>query len=97
MENTYQAGNTIRLTCTFKDFDGTVKKDPDLIKVKIYDQKYSILHEYIVTITNKTGVGDYFWDYTIPLDVRGKLYYEWYGEIAGSASLHRQSIKVVFV
>jgi hypothetical protein len=31
------------------------------------------------------------------MDAKGKLYYEWYGEIAGSPSLKRDSFKVAFV
>jgi hypothetical protein len=96
MENAYQTGNTIRLTCIFRDFDG-VLRNPNLVKVKIYDQTYKVIQEESLGLANNTADGEYFYDYTIPLDARGKMYYEWYGEISGNPSLKRDSFKVTFI
>jgi hypothetical protein len=96
MENSYQAGNTIRLLCEFKDFDG-LSRNPDMVKVRVYDQTYKVLYETSLSSENNTSVGNYFYDYTIPLDARGKLHYEWYGEMSGSPSLKRDSFKVSFL
>jgi hypothetical protein len=92
----YQVGNTIRLKCAFRDFDGLLK-NPDIVKVKIYDQSYKQLSEFVLSQSNNSDTGNWFYDYVIPLDVRGKLYYEWYGEMAGSPSLKRDSFKVAFI
>ena len=98
MESTYQAGNTVRLTCAFKDYTSGTAKDPELIKVIIYDYRYNKIGEFTMTGTNKTGVGEYFYDYEIPFATKPtKFYYEWYGEISGSPSLKRGSFKVTFI
>jgi hypothetical protein len=93
-DNIYQAGNTIRLLCTFKDFN-QANVDPDLVKVVIYDQKYNML-QTITTNIIKSSVGNYYYDYTIPEDSRQKLYYEFYGMIGGVPSLKRDSFKTIF-
>jgi hypothetical protein len=95
-EVTYQIGNTIRLKCTFKDFDGQLR-NPDMIKVKIYDQSFAVMSETTLGPTNNSDLGNWFYDYVIPMDARGKLYYEWYGEMQGSPSLKRDSFKVAFM
>jgi hypothetical protein len=96
MENTYQVGNTVRLKCIFKDFTGK-ETNPSLVRVKIYNQSYQELSSILLTQSNNDTIGSWFYDYVIPMDAKGKLYYEWYGEIAGSPSLKRDSFKVAFV
>lgn len=92
--NVYQYGNTVRLECSFFDFNGD-KVDPALVKVIIYDQKYNQLTSTTLGSANKLAVGDYFYDYTTDLKEQ-KLYYEWYGEVNGKPSLKRNSIVTQF-
>lgn len=95
-ENIYQAGTTVRLKGSFKDFSGS-SIDPSVVRIVVYDQKYNIVHTYDITDINKSSVGDYFYDFHTPFEVRPtKYYYEWYGEILGSPSLKRDSFKTVF-
>jgi hypothetical protein len=96
-ENSYQAGNTVRLHCTFTNFSG-VPTDPSVIKVRVYDQKYNLIKDNILSSDNRDDVGVYFFDYTIPMDfVNQKIVYEWYGEIGGYPSLSRGKFKVIFI
>lgn len=94
----YLSGDTIRLLCTFKDFSGN-PADPTLINVKIYDQSYTVLSTNSVDLVgNKTSVGNYFYDFTIPISYQNKtFYYEWYAEYNGIPSLNRSSFQVVFM
>lgn len=95
-DKVYQAGNTVRIKATFKDFGGE-NKDPDLVKVIIYDQRYNVIIEQVISASNRSAVGDYFYDFETPFEVKpSKYYYEWYGEILGSPSLKRDSFKTVF-
>jgi hypothetical protein len=94
----YKSGDTIRLLCTFKDFADQLA-DPELINVKIYDQKYLVIDTISVsTSSNKLSTGNFFLDYTVPSQYIGQtLYYEWYAEIGGLPSLNRNSFQVVFM
>lgn len=92
--NVYQYGNTVRFECSFYNFD-EVKVDPDLIKIVIYDHKYTQLSETVLGASNKLDVGEYFFDYPTE-EKEQKLYYEWYGEINGKPSLKRNSFVTQF-
>lgn len=92
-KDVYQSGNTIRLTCEFFDFDG-LKKDPQIIKVKIYDYKYNVISE--ITNVERIDIGKYYLDY-IAEGENKKHYYEWYAEIDGTPSLKRSSFTTRFV
>lgn len=95
--NSYKSGDTIRLLCEFRDFSDALS-DPELIKIKIYDQKYLMIDEISVPTTSKESSGNYFYDYTIPSEyLNQSLYYEWYAEISGKPSLNRGQFKVVFI
>jgi hypothetical protein len=91
--NTYQSGNTVRLSCEFYDFDKEMK-DPTIIKLKIYDYKYNLLDEFTNVI--RSEMGKYYFDYVT--DVDNKTYiYEWYGELDGTPSLRRGSFITKFM
>lgn len=96
--NSYKAGNTVRFSCEFKDFANQLA-DPPLIMFKVYNQRYEQIHTASLGSGEKAGIGNYFYDYTIPSTgyTNQKLYYEWYGEVAGNPSLNRGSFKVVFI
>ena len=90
----FQVGNTIRLSCTFTDFEGR-KVDPVIVKVIIYDVLYKKINEYTLDSTNKFKVGEYYFDY-VPTKA-GKIFCEWYGEIVGKPAIKREALEVKFV
>ena len=90
----FQIGNTIRLSCTFTDFEGR-KVDPVIVKVIIYDVLYKKINEYTLDSTNKFKVGEYYFDY-VPTKA-GKIFCEWYGEIVGKPAIKREALEVKFV
>jgi hypothetical protein len=95
MENTYLTGNTVRLTATFKDNGGQLK-DPNLIKVIFYNYRFEKIEEFVLGSANKVSIGQYFFDYTTPRDEM-KIYYEFYGEIAGNPAIQRNGFKTKFI
>lgn len=90
----FQTGNTIRLTCSFFGFDGK-PANPQIVRVIIYDVLYKKIKEVTLTETNKIKDGEYYFDY-IPTK-EGRVYYEWYGEIAGNPSIKRGTIEAKFI
>ena len=56
---------------------------------------YKKLNEYVLTSSNKIKTGEYYFDY-IPTK-SGKVYYEWYGEIAGKPSIKRDVLTAQFI
>ena len=92
MMNTYQYGNTIRLECIFRDFEG-VKVDPSIIKIIIYDNRNQKIFEGTGI---KRSVGEYYYDYTTE-SKQDKITYEWYGEIDGKPSVRRGQFMTKFI
>ena len=93
--NTYQYGNTVRFDCIFYDFNNE-KINPDLIKIIIYNSRYEILHEELMSTNNQKNIGEYFYDY-VTEEKKQTLYYEWYGEINGKPSLKRGEFQTKFI
>mgnify|MGYP003588892241 CR=1 FL=1 len=89
----FQIGNTIRLSCTFTDFEGR-KVDPVIVKV-IIDVLYKKINECTLDSANKLRVGDYYFDY-VPTKA-GKIFCEWYGEIVGKPAIKTEALEVKFV
>lgn len=95
VNNVYQSGNTVRLTCEFYDFDNEIK-DPNIIKIKLYDNKFNVTDE-ILNI-QRVDTGRYYYDYITDVDSANKKhYYEWYAEIDGVPSLKRSSFMTRFI
>lgn len=88
-------GNTVRLTCSFKDFKGEFT-DPTTVKFIIYDNKYNIMSETILSDGNRESIGSYFYDYTTESE-RGTWYFEFYGEISGNPAVQRGTIRTSFI
>lgn len=59
-------GDTIRLQCHFKSFNGQ-SVDPTNIKLTIYDKDKNQVEQYELDDTNKENFGVYFYDYSPPL------------------------------
>lgn len=95
-EQVYQRGDTIKLTCTFYNFDN-VAVDPIEVKIIIYDSTYTQVSETILDATHRTGTGTYFYNYIADVDKDTKIIYEWLGTIDGTPSIKRGSFKIVFI
>ncbi len=95
-EQTYQRGDTIKLTCTFVNFNDA-PVDPTEVKIIIYDATYTKISETILDNTHRTGTGTYFYNYIADVDKDTKIIYEWYGTIEGTPSIKRGSLKIVFI
>jgi hypothetical protein len=93
--STYQYGNTVRLECNFYDFSG-LSVNPDFVKVVIYNSKYEVIFTETLSISNRSDVGKYFYDY-ITEKKEQKIYYEWYGEINGKPSIKRGQFITKFI
>lgn len=93
--NKYQAGTTVRIECTFFDFNGE-KVDPEFIKLIIYNYKYEIINTINININNKISTGQYYYDY-ITSKEQQQLCYEWYGEINDLPSLKRGQFTTSFI
>ena len=90
----YQYGTTVRFEADFFDFDG-LAVDPELITLKIYNAKYTVIHEQ-PGVKVQASVGKYYYDYeTEPKEQR--LFYEWYAEIGGKPSLKRGEFMTKFI
>lgn len=83
-------GDTIRLKAEFKDFNG-VYVDPDDVVLKIYAGNKKQLGEDITP--DRVGLGKYQYDYVVPEDVIGPLYFEFSGEIDGKPILGRAALE----
>lgn len=90
--NVYQFGNTVRLECTFYNFSGALT-DPENIKVKIFDYRYNLVSEGLAI---RESIGKYIFDYVTEPEEQ-KVFYEWYGEIAGKPSLKREEFVTKFI
>lgn len=96
MSNTYLSGNTIRIKATFYDFDNQLV-NPQIVKFILYDSKYNKIDEYMLSDSNRVGVGVYFYDYITQVEQKcNKIYYEFYGEIGGKPSINRGEFLVKF-
>jgi len=93
--NTYPYGSTVRLQCSFFDFNGE-KIDPTIVRIIIYTSRYEQLLSETVGGANRTDIGVYHYDYTTEKKDQ-RLYYEWYGEIDGKPSLKRGSFMTKFM
>lgn len=95
MRNAYLTGNTIRLTGEFFDQE-EVPIDVQLVKVIIYDYKYTKLSETILNSSNKISTGNYVYDYTVATSGT-KIIYEFYGELNGIPALNRGQFVTKFI
>ncbi len=93
----YQAGNTVRFSCSFWDFGKVGKVEPSNVRFIVYSARYDeIIAE--IPVSERTEEGGYFVDYTLPND-RGidQIIYEWNGIVDGLPSIYRDTIGIVFV
>ncbi|GIO22488.1 hypothetical protein [Oceanobacillus sp. J11TS1] len=58
-------GDTVRLICNFKRFDGQAI-DPKNITLTIYDSNRKQIEQFSLDDSNRKDVGLYFYDYVVP-------------------------------
>lgn len=83
-------GDTVRLCCHFRTFDGQLI-DPDDIAITIYDEQSNVLHTSPITSQNRESVGAYFYDYVVP-NSSGDLTFEYKGTYETKPILSRNVI-----
>lgn len=87
-------GDTVRLKCVFKTFDGLLI-DPSDISLTIYDKAKNVLETIPIGIDNKESVGKYFYDYT-PLELN-EFIFEFKGSFNNKPILCRGQFGVKFI
>jgi len=92
-------GNTVRLKGEFRDFPeaGSMEGqlfDPDNVVLKIYTNRKQLGDDIIPERIDK---GRYQYDYVIPYDVSGYLYFEFCGKVADKPVLGRAGLERLWV
>lgn len=99
MSKAFVNGTTVRLTATFYDWEGN-KVDPTNAKFIVRNEAFAEppLLEISLDLSNQLGIGEYFYDYVIPMTpANGIFHYEFYGEHNGTPTLDRGKIKTKLV
>ncbi|WP_035348788.1 hypothetical protein [Heyndrickxia ginsengihumi] len=87
-------GDTIRLKCHFKTFDG-VSVDPSDVKLTIYKSDQTQIEQISLDDTNRLDVGVYFYDYT-PAGELNEFIFEFAGSVNNKPILSRGKVEVKF-
>lgn len=88
-------GDTIRLKCHFRSFDGR-EVDPTDIKLNIYDSEKYFYEEISITDSDKEKVGVYFYDY-VPANELNEFIFEFVGTYNDKPILSRGKVDVKFI
>ncbi|MGG3845581.1 hypothetical protein [Aeribacillus composti] len=88
------AGDTIRLKCHFKTFDGQ-SVEPTDVKLFIYDINKQLIEEFILDDSHKENVGIFSFDYVLP-DDKQEIIFEFRGLYNNKPILVRDSVKIQF-
>jgi hypothetical protein len=87
-------GDTVRLKCHFKAFDGQLI-DPTDVKLTIYKSDETVIEQIHLDDTNKENVGVYFYDYT-PASELDEFIFEFAGSVNNKPILSREKVKIQF-
>jgi len=87
-------GDTVRLQCHFKSFDGT-SVSPNDVKLTIYKTDQTQVEQFILDDTNKLDIGVYFYDYT-PAGELNEFIFEFAGSVNNKPILSRGKVEVKF-
>ncbi len=87
------AGDTVRLKCHFRTFDGQLI-DPADVKLTIYDSNIQQIKQITLTDINKEN-GVYFYDYVLPND-KQEIIFEFQGLYNEKPILSRGKVKIEF-
>lgn len=97
MLNAYNAGDTVRLICTFTDWapEGSVGAviDPSSVYVSTYYENKTLIAANQATV--KDAVGVYHFDWTLPL-TPGNYVAEFNGSYHGETIVERVRVSVKF-
>lgn len=86
------AGNSVRLTSTFKDFSGTLTDPTGTITFKVFDLKRNQIGTTVnLAAGNHVGTGVYQFDYLAP---SGSVVYEFAGLVGGLPAIIRKVLIV---
>lgn len=88
------AGDTVRLKCHFKTFDGQ-SVEPTDVKLTIYDTNKQQIEQITLDDTNKENFGVYSYDYVLP-DDKSEIIFEFRGLYNNKPILARDSLKIEF-
>lgn len=94
--NSYQAGNTVKLQCVFKDFAGN-NIDPANVQVTVYNYRYTILQRLILGAESRVDLGTYEYYFQTDTEDEMKYIYEFRGDINGIVSLKRASFRTYMI
>jgi len=89
------AGDTVRLKCHFKTFDGQ-SVESENVQLIIYDSNKQQIEQITLDDTNKENIGVYFYDYVLP-DDKHEIIFEFRGVYNEKPILVRDSVKIEFV
>ena len=88
------AGDTVRLKCHFRTFDGQLI-DPGDVKLTIYDSQKQLIEKFILDDSHKENVGVYLYDYVLPTN-QSEIIFEFSGVYNNKPILVRDSLKIEF-
>lgn len=88
------AGDTVRLKCHFRTFDGQSVNPAD-VKLKLYDSQKQLIEEFNLDDSNKESLGVYFYDYVLPMN-QSEIIFEFSGVYNNKPIVTRQSLKIQF-
>lgn len=89
-------GDTVRLEVKFMDFDG-MSVEPTEVTLSVYNEDNVALESIPLTSDNRTGIGEYYIDFTIPYATSDYIIYEFSGNHRGRTILARDKVHVDFV
>ncbi|GGJ77105.1 hypothetical protein GGR02_003019 [Anoxybacillus voinovskiensis] len=89
------AGDTVRLRCHFRSFDGQ-NIDPADVKLRIYDTQKQLIEEFILDDSQKENVGIFYFDYILP-DDKQEIIFEFRGLYDGKPILTRGQVKIKYI
>jgi hypothetical protein len=72
-----QQGDTVRFSVVFRDLRTGEATDPDSVMFRLYDQAWQVIHGPVLVTANRSGVGEYWYDYAP--QVPGVLKFEFDG------------------
>lgn len=89
-------GDTVRLSVKFLDINGE-QVDPEDVYLNIYNEKDIAIDTIQLTEVDKSGIGEYFYDFTIPYVSGNYIVYEFAGTYRNKPILSRERINTRFV
>ena len=81
-------GDTVKLKCEFKNWAGVLESPSD-VKVKVYEGNEILLTTSVTPVTT----GKYEYDYTIPINAVGDMYFEFIGILENKTIMGRMKLE----